>query len=48
MAAVRGGAKKWAYEESLKVVRIIPTSLEEDSVACGAASLVMQQVFARI
>jgi len=48
MAAVRSSAKKWAYEESLKIVRIIPTSLEEDSVACGAASLVMQQVFARI
>jgi len=48
MAAVRNGAKKWAYEESLKIVRIVPTSLEEDSIACGAASLVMQQVFARI
>jgi len=48
MASVRNGAKKWAYEESLKIVRIVPTSLEEDSIACGAASLVMQQVFARI
>ena len=48
MAAVRAGAKKWAYEESLKIVRIVPTSLEEDSIACGAAALVMQQIFARI
>ncbi len=48
MASVRNGAKKWAYEESLKIVRIAPTSLEEDSIACGAAALVMQQVFARI
>ena len=48
MTAVRTGAKKWAYEETLKIVRIVPTSLEEDSIACGAAALVMQQVFARI
>ncbi len=48
MAAVRNSAKKWAYEETLKIVRIVPTSLEEDSIACGAAALVMQQVFARI
>lgn len=48
LEAVRNGAKKWAYEESLKVVRIVPTSLGEDSIACGAAALVMQQVFARI
>ncbi len=48
LAALRNGVKKWAYEESLKVVRIVPTSLEEDSIACGAAALVMQQVFARV
>ena len=48
MDALRGGVKKWAYEESLKVARIALTSLDEDSIACGAASLVMQQVFARI
>lgn len=46
--AVRASAKKWAYEESLKVVRIIPTTLGEDSIACGASALVMQQVFAKI
>jgi hypothetical protein len=48
ISAVRASAKKWAYEESLKIVRIVPTSLEDDSIACGAAALVMQQVFARI
>ncbi len=48
LEAVRSGAKKWAYEESLKIARISPTTLGEDSIACGAAALVMQQVFARI
>jgi glucokinase len=48
MDAVRAGVKKWAYEESVKVARIIPTTLGEDSVACGASALVMQQVFARV
>jgi predicted NBD/HSP70 family sugar kinase len=48
MEAVRKGAKKWAYEESLKVARIVPASLGEDSIACGASALIMQQVFARV
>jgi len=46
--AVRKSAKKWAYEESLKVARIVPASLGEDSIACGASALIMQQVFARV
>lgn len=46
--SVRASVKKWAYEEPLKVARILPTSLGEDSIACGAAALVMQQVFAKI
>jgi predicted NBD/HSP70 family sugar kinase len=46
--AVKASVKKWAYEESLKVARVLTTSLGEDSVACGAAALVMQQMFARI
>ncbi len=48
LEAVRESIKKWAYEEPLKIARIIPTSLGEDSIACGASALVMQQVFARI
>jgi len=48
MDAVRKSVKKWAYEESLKVARIVPTSLDEDSIACGGAALVMQQVFAKM
>ena len=46
--AVKASIKKWAYEESLKVARVMMTSLGEDSIACGAAALVMQQVFAKI
>lgn len=46
--AVRTSVKKWAYEESLKIARIVTTSLGEDSIASGAAALVMQQIFARI
>lgn len=48
MEAVRKSVKKWAYEESLKIARIAATSLGEDSIACGAAALVMQQVFAKV
>lgn len=48
MDAVRGSIRKWAYEESMKVARIMPTTLGEDSIACGASALVMQQVFARV
>lgn len=48
MESVRASIKKWAYEESLKVARIMTTGLGEDSIACGASALVMQQVFARI
>ncbi|MBI5144022.1 MAG: ROK family protein [Candidatus Omnitrophica bacterium] len=46
--AIMASVKKWAYEESLKVARVVTTSLGEDSIACGAAALIMQQIFARI
>ncbi len=48
MEAVRASLRKWAYEESLKVAKVLTTSLGEDSIACGASALVLQQVFARI
>ena len=48
MEIVRSSIRKWAYEESLKVARIMTTGLGEDSIACGASALVMQQVFARV
>ena len=46
--ALKASVKKWAYEEPLKIARIVPSTLGEESIACGAAALVMQQVFARI
>lgn len=42
---IRATVKKWAYEEVAKTVRIIPTKLGENSVAVGAASVAMQQLF---
>jgi glucokinase len=48
LEAVRSSVKRWAYEESLTIARIMPTSLGEESIACGAAALIMQQIFARI
>ena len=48
MDAVRNSVKKWAYEEPLKVARIVPASLGEESIACGASALIMQQVFAKL
>ena len=47
-SAVRRSVRKWAYEESVKVVKIVPTSLGEDVVATGAAALIIQDVFAKI
>ena len=46
-SAVRRSVRKWAYEESVKVVKILPTSLGEQVVAIGAAGLVIQDVFAK-
>lgn len=45
---VKKTVKRWAYEEVVKTVRIIPTKLGEDSVAIGAASIAMQRVFTQI
>jgi predicted NBD/HSP70 family sugar kinase len=46
-SAVRRSVKKWAYDESVKIVKIIPTSLGEDVVAIGAGALVIQDLFAK-
>ena len=46
--AVRKTVKLWGYEEAVKVVKIIPTSLGEDTVAVGAGALVIQKIFAKI
>lgn len=47
-SAVRRSVKKWSYEESLKIVKIVPTSLGEDVVAIGAGGLVIQNMFAKV
>lgn len=47
-SAVRKSVRKWAYEESVKVVKILPTSLGEDVIAIGAGALVVQDIFAKI
>jgi N-acetylglucosamine repressor len=47
-SAVRRSVKRWAYEESVKIVKILPTSLGEDVVAVGAAGLVIQDFFAKV
>ena len=46
--AIRKTVKLWGYEEAVKVVKIIPTSLGEDTVAVGAGILVIQKVFSKI
>ncbi|MGD2279300.1 MAG: ROK family protein [Candidatus Omnitrophota bacterium] len=47
-SAVRRSVRKWAYEESVKIVKVLPTSLGEDVVAVGAAAMVTQDMFARM
>ncbi len=44
---IRKTVEKWGYEETVKVVKIIPSSLEEDAVAVGAGALVIQKIFAK-
>jgi len=46
--AVRRSIRRWAYEESVKIVKILPTSLGDDAVAVGAAALVTQDFFAKV
>jgi len=45
--SIRETVEKWGYEETVKVVKIIPSSLEEDVVAVGAGALVIQKIFAK-
>jgi len=47
-SAVRKSVRKWAYEESVKVVKILPSSLGEDAVATGAAAFVIKNIFAQV
>lgn len=47
-SAVRRSVKKWGYDETVKIVKILPTSLGEDVVAVGAAGLMVQNFFAKV
>ena len=47
-SAVRRSVKRWAYDEAVKIVKILPTSLGEDVVAAGAAGLVIQDFFSKV
>ena len=45
---VEKAVKRWGYEEAVRVVKIIPASLGEDTVAVGAGALVIQKLFAKM
>jgi predicted NBD/HSP70 family sugar kinase len=47
-SSVRKAVRKWAYDESVKVVKILPTSLGDKVVAIGAGALVIQDQFAGV
>jgi predicted NBD/HSP70 family sugar kinase len=47
-SAVRRSVRKWAYEESVKIMKVLPTSLGEDAIAIGAAATVTQDMFVKM
>jgi predicted NBD/HSP70 family sugar kinase len=47
LEAVKKAVKLWGYEEAVNVVKIIPTTLEEDVVAVGGGALIIQKIFAK-
>ncbi|MCM8766338.1 MAG: ROK family protein [Candidatus Omnitrophica bacterium] len=46
--AIKRTVRSRAFEEMANVVRIVPTQLGEDSVAMGAVSLVIQEIFTHV
>jgi len=46
--SVRRAVKRWAFEEMAEAVKIIPARLGDNSVALGAATLVIRNVFSRV
>ena len=46
--AIRHTVSRWAFREGANIVRIIPATLAEESVALGAASLVIEAAFVNI
>ena len=45
---VKIAVNEWCFEESAHAVKIVPSRLGEDSVALGAASLILRHAFAEI
>ncbi len=46
--AIRNSVRKWGYDESVKVAKILPTSLGTDVVAIGASALVVKNIFENV
>jgi len=46
MGALQKTVKEWTFEEVSKNLKIIPSSLGEESIALGGASLIVRRVFA--
>jgi glucokinase len=45
---VSSTVKDWSFRESVEDLKIVYSQLRENAVALGAASLVMQRVFAQV
>ena len=45
---VSSTVKDWAFREAVDNLKIVPSQLKENAVALGAASVVMQKLFARM
>jgi N-acetylglucosamine repressor len=45
---IKTAVAEWCFEESSQAVKIVPSRLGEDSVALGAASLIIRHAFAEI
>ncbi|MGA2774954.1 MAG: ROK family transcriptional regulator [Candidatus Omnitrophota bacterium] len=45
---VNSTVRDWAFREAVENLKIVPSQLKENAVALGAASVVMQKIFARM
>lgn len=46
--AVDRSVRRWAFEEPLSAVKIVPSALGEDAIAIGSADLILQNIFIHI
>ncbi len=46
--SIRKTVKNWAVEEAANVVKVIPSILGDKVIALGAASIVIQEMFAQV